>query len=221
MSNISTALTDRLTNTEETGLDTALHIPLLRLLLEGDPVTLEQLTEATGGTVDDVRCGLAAVPDTEYDDQGRILGQGLTLRPTAHRFTVAGEELYTWCALDTLIYPALLDRAARVESVSPVSGETIRASVDPAAGVTSVEPTTAVVSLVNPGQKASIRSSFCNQVHYFTSPEDARPWLEQNPDAEVVPVAEAHQIGAAISAGRLRRLRTDPATTGDDRHSCC
>ncbi|WP_460835423.1 organomercurial lyase MerB [Nocardioides hungaricus] len=220
MSNLSTELTDRLTNTEQTGLDAALHIPLLRLLLDGDPVTLEQLSVASGGTVEDVRRGLAAVPDTEYDDQGRIVGQGLTLRPTVHRFTVAGEELYTWCALDTLIYPALLERAARVESVSPVSGVAIRVSVDPA-GVTSVEPATAVVSLVNPGHEASIRSSFCNQVHYFTSPEDAMPWLEEHPDAEVVPVAQAYQIGAAISTGRLDRLSTDPAATGDDRHGCC
>jgi alkylmercury lyase len=108
-SNHSTNLTLRLANTEQTGLDAALHIPLLRLLLDGDPVTLEQLAEASGCTVDGVRRGLAAVPDTEYDDQGRIIGQGLTLRPTPHRFTVAGEELYTWCALDTLSTPPSLN----------------------------------------------------------------------------------------------------------------
>lgn len=220
MSNLSTDLTSRLANTEETGLDAALHIPLLRLLLDGDPVTLEQLAEASGGTVDDVRRGLAAAPDTEYDDQGRIIGQGLTLRPTPHRFTVAGEELYTWCALDTLIYPALLEHAAEVESVSPVSGETIRATVDPAAGVLTVEPATAVVSLVNVGQDPSIRTSFCNQVHYFASLEDAQPWLEQHPDGEVIPVADAYQIGAAISAGRLSRLQIDPSSAGDN-HGCC
>ena len=99
MSNLSTDLTDRLTRSEETGLDPGLLIPLLRLLVDGDLVTLDQLAAASGRPLDDVRRGLAAVPDTEYDDQGRIVGQGLTLRPTAHRFTVAGEELYTWCAL--------------------------------------------------------------------------------------------------------------------------
>lgn len=220
VSNLSSDLTVRLTNTEETGLDAALHIPLLRLLLAGDPVTLDQLAEASGGSIDDVRHSLAAVPDTEYDDQGRIIGQGLTLRPTPHRFIVAGEELYTWCALDTLIYPALLERAAQVESASPVSGEAIRATVDPAAGVTYVEPPTAVVSLVSPGQDSSIRTSFCNQVHYFTSIQDAQPWLEQHPDAEVVPVADAHRIGAAISTGRLNRLRATPSTTRDS-DGCC
>nr|WP_246308954.1 organomercurial lyase MerB [Kineosphaera limosa] len=162
---------------------------------------------------------MAAVPDTEYDDQGRIVGQGLTLRPTAHRFTVAGEELYTWCALDTLIFPALLERAATVVSTSPASGDTIRVTVDPTSGVTSLEPATAAVSLVNPDQISSIRSSFCNQVHYFTSPEDAAGWLAEHPEAEVVTVAEAFQLGAALTAGLLGRLRADHA--GAEARHCC
>ncbi|GAB3197473.1 hypothetical protein GCM10027062_09210 [Nocardioides hungaricus] len=58
-------------------------------------------------------------------------------------------------------------------------------------------------------------------MHYFTSPEDAKPWLEQHPDAEVVPVADASHIGAAITTGRLNRYRPDPATTSDDNRGCC
>ncbi|MEJ1088456.1 hypothetical protein WDU99_09025 [Microbacterium sp. Mu-80] len=92
MSELTTQLPERLNNTEETGLDAVLLIPLLRLIVEGGPVTVEQFAAAAGRPVDDVRTGLAAVPDTEYDDQGRIIGQGLTLRPTPHRFTVAGEH---------------------------------------------------------------------------------------------------------------------------------
>lgn len=217
MSNLSTDLTDRLTRSEETGLDPGLLIPLLRLLVDGDLVTLDQLAAASGRPLDDVRRGLAAVPDTEYDDQGRIVGQGLTLRPTAHRFTVAGEELYTWCALDTLIFPALLERAATVVSTSPASGDTIRVTVDPTSGVTSLEPATAAVSLVNPDQISSIRSSFCNQVHYFTSAEDAEPWLAQHPGARIVGVTQAHQLGAALTSHILAQQQAGPA---DARHGC-
>lgn len=205
MSDLNSELPERLTRTEETGLDAGLLIPLLRLLVDGDAVTVEQLAAAAGRSPDEVLRGLAAVPDTEYDDHGRIIGQGLTLRPTPHRFTVAGEELYTWCALDTLILPALLDRAARVKSVSPASGDTIQVTVHPTAGVTSVEPATSVVSLVNPEKITSIRSSFCNQVHYFTSPEDAAGWLTEHPDAELVPVAEAHKLGAVLTMNLQRQ----------------
>ena len=50
----------------------------------------------------------------------------------------------------------------------------------PARRLASLEPATAVVSLVNPEQISSIRSSLCNQVHYFTSAEDAAGWLAEH-----------------------------------------
>ena len=45
-----------------------------------------------------------------------FLGWELTLRPTPHGFNVDGKQLYTWCALDTLFFPAVIGRPARVES---------------------------------------------------------------------------------------------------------
>ena len=214
MTPLTTDLTDRLARSEET----ALLVPLLRLLVAGDPVTIEQLATATALTADEVRTRLAASPDTEYDDQGRIIGQGLTLRPTTHRFTVAGEELYTWCAFDTLIFPTLLDRPARVESISPASGDTIRVTVDPTAGVTSVEPATAVVSLVSPEAMHSIRSSFCNQVHYFASREDAAGWLTEHPMAQILTVADAFEVGSTLITEMLERPRTGADELSG---SCC
>ena len=46
MSDLSTQLPQRLTRPEENGLDAGLLIPLLRLLGDGDPVTVEQLPAA-------------------------------------------------------------------------------------------------------------------------------------------------------------------------------
>lgn len=163
---------DRLTIPEESGLDPTMLVPLLRLLAAGEPVTVEALAAAVGLPVDEVTRRLAAVPDTEYDEQGRIVGQGLTLRPTRHRFTVAGQELYTWCALDTLIFPTILDRPASIESESPVSGHPIRVSVGEN-GVTSVQPETAVVSLVNP--TTSPRSGPHSATRCTTSPARRTP----------------------------------------------
>ena len=40
MSELTTQLPERLNNTEETGLDAVLLIPLLRLIVEGGPVTV-------------------------------------------------------------------------------------------------------------------------------------------------------------------------------------
>jgi len=72
-------------------------------------------------------------------------------------------------------------------------------------GVTAVDPATAVVSLVNPEDLTSIRSSFCNQVHYFASPEDARPWLADHPGGEVLPVRDVHRLAVAVRGASYRR----------------
>lgn len=212
MPSLGQDLNERLVSPNETGLDPALLVPLLRLLAAGEPVTVTDLADAAGRSVDATRTGLAATPETEYDEEGRIVGQGLTLRPTRHRFTVDGEELYTWCALDTLIFPVVIDKAAAIESTSPTSGGTVRVTATPT-GVTAVEPATAVVSLVNPEDLSSIRSSFCNQVHYFTSAEDAQPWLDAHPGGEVLPVADAYLLAADLTTTMLDRVAAGTAAS--------
>ena len=202
-----TELTDRLAS-PDTGLEAALWVPLLRLLSRGDPVDIVDLTAATGRTVPEVRAALGAVPDTEYDGEGHIIGQGLTLRPTQHRFEVDGEQLYTWCALDTLIFPALLGASARVESACHATGVPVRLSVG-AGGVTGVQPATAVLSLINPEEMSSIRSAFCNQVLFFASAEAAQPWLDAAPGGSVVPIADAFRLGTAMAGALLHE--TPPA----------
>lgn len=83
-----------------------------------------------------------------------------------------------------------------------------------------VQPATAVVSLVNPGGTGPVRSSFCNQVHYFVSREDARAWLETHPGGEVLDIEAAHRAGAAIAASMLSNT-TAEAPVSDARHDCC
>ncbi|GAC1368479.1 MAG: organomercurial lyase MerB [Pseudarthrobacter sp.] len=212
-------LTDRLTS-PDTGIEPSLWLPLLHLLAQGEPVVIGDLVAVTGRTEPEIRAALAAVPDTEYDGDGRIIGQGLTLRPTPQRIELAGEQLYTWCAMDTLIFPALLGTTARISSTCYATGVPVRLNVG-ASGATGVEPATAVVSLVNPEDMSSVRSAFCNQVHFFASTEAARPWLDAHPGGSVVPVTEAHRTGTAMAGSLLDEiLPTQPAAPGKGAHRC-
>lgn len=205
----SDALADRLT--AATGDNTGWLWPvLLRRLATGYPVSLDDLAETAGRSRDEVRDGLAALPDTEYDEHGRVVGHGLTLRETPHRFTVAGRQLYTWCALDTLIFPTMLDQPAQVVSPTPGSGDPVRLQVHPTAGVTALDPTTAVVSVLVPDRSDRVRAAFCDQVHFFATPTAAQDWLIDHPGGTILPVAEAFELG--------HRLAQD--LTGDH-PSCC
>jgi alkylmercury lyase len=65
------------------------------LLARGAPVSVDDLVAATGRSLAEVQGVLGDLADLETDDQGTIVGYGLTLVPTAHRFEVAGRLLYT------------------------------------------------------------------------------------------------------------------------------
>lgn len=199
-SRVAAGLTQRLT----ASASPALYRPLLRLLAQGEPVSTAELARVANRSEPDVAQAVADWADTEYDDVGRIVGYGLTLRPTPHRFSVGGHQLYTWCALDTLIFPAVLGQTAQVESSCRATGSPVRVSVHPAAGITELEPATAVVSIVTLEEGcASVRSGFCDVVHFFADREAAAGWLDEHPGISVLPVGEACRLGRPLIAELL------------------
>ena len=80
--------------------EAALHVALLRELVQGRSVTLERLAASLNWTTDQVVQVLEQLPcgTVEYDGQGRLVGSGITLRETPHAFVVNDQPLYTWCA---------------------------------------------------------------------------------------------------------------------------
>ena len=172
---------------------------LLRLLARGKPVAPSEIAAATAVSLEEVRARLAAFPDAELDEDGNLVGMGLTLRPTQHRFQIDGRQLYTWCALDTLMYPLLLGGTANVESPCRATGEPVRVEVGPE-GIRRVEPVTAVVSIVVPKDSTSnLRGSFCSEVHFFRSEEVAHEWLSSHPGALILSVRDAFELGRMLN----------------------
>jgi alkylmercury lyase len=173
----------------------------VRLLVHGAPVTVAELAAAAGIEVDDLRDAPAG-QDIEYDEQHRIIGWGLTLNPTPHSYTVDGQRLYTWCAADTLLFPAILGGPAQIESHCPTTDTIIRLTVDAHAGVSDLSPTTAVISI--PGCEemdiTCVRATTCNPGRFFVTAEAADDWLAQHPGGAVLPVADAYaQLQPIIS----------------------
>jgi alkylmercury lyase len=170
----------------------------LRLLSEGEPVPLEQLAAAAGWSVEDVEAALGAQTSTERDDQGRLVGLALTLRPTTHRFTVEGRALFAWCASDTLMLPVVLGRLALVESTCPQTGQRIRIELTPDR-VERVDPPDAVMSAVRPpGQLADVRSATCAHGHFFSSLAATAAWTDAHPDGHIYPVEEAFRLDREV-----------------------
>jgi hypothetical protein len=165
----------------------------VRLLARGAPVALAEIADEAGVEVTDL-IDAPAGHDIEYDDEHRIVGWGLTLIPTPHAFVVDGQCLYTWCAADTLLFPAIIGRPAQIESLCPTTDTVIRVTVDPQSGVTNLSPVTAVISIPNAVEldSARVRASCCAPGRFFATAEAAADWLVEHPTGTVLPVADAY-----------------------------
>lgn len=176
-----------------------LHPPILRILADGRPATVDELAAVTSRPAEQITEMLRRVHPIELDSDGSVLGLGLTLLPTAHRVEFPGRQrlLYAWCAPDALILPAVIGESAHVTSPCQATQQPITVELSSDAA-TSVDPPTAVVSFVLSPDRADLRGTGCDHQNLFWSAEAAATWLAGHPDSEVIPVAQA--FGLLIEA---------------------
>ena len=181
-------------------------LPLWRLLAEGSPVRLSRLARASHRSLDELQAVLPSL-DVRLDQEGNILASGLSLVPTAHQFHLGEQTLYTWCALDTLLLPPLLGRAARVISTCPVTGKEIHLTVTPEATL-DLSPADAVISVHLPGEETNlchVQEDICDDGLFFVSRDVAAAWPRLHPQAVLLTVEEAAQLGREL-ASTIRSL---------------
>lgn len=181
-----------------------LLVALLRELVKGHPVQRDAFAATLGWSAERLTALLEQEPCTEYDDDGNVIGYGVTLRETAHAFEVDGQRLYTWCALDALMFPVMIGKTARVFSRCPATGLSVSLTVTPE-GVRDVEPTSSVVSLPLLEAAQNIRSSFCCHVNFYASVSAAPRSMHQG--MELVCVEDAFRLGRLIADARTRPTR--------------
>ncbi len=195
---------------------------LLRLLSEGVPVSAERYAAEVNVPVEQIQEGFkqAQVSGAEFDEDGNLIGNALTLKPTRHHFKVDGKQLYAWCSLDTLFLPGLIGKTAQVESTDPITGETISLTIS-SEGVSNLTPATAVSSIIVPGMTSNCEScvphqtgpesAVCSQMHYFASGASAERWLQDHPDVAVLTVQEAFELAKVVWLEPRKRARENLA----------
>jgi alkylmercury lyase len=167
----------------------------------------------------EVEGALARWPNVDRDAQGRVVAfSGLSLAHTAHRFKIAGRELYAWCAWDTLFLPGLLGLPADVQSHCPVTGAEVRLTVTPE-GVRAAEPPTLWLSFPQPpsASAADITGTFCCHVHFLASHEAASGWSRDHAGAVVLTLEAAYELGGL--ATRTLRACREATNTGNGRRA--
>lgn len=186
-----------------------LLLQVLRALARGRPVTgaeIDAIAADLGWTPEAAQAFLR--PLTERDAGDAIIGvlPGLSLGEHPHSFWVNGRRMSTWCAEDTLLLPALLGQTATIESTSPLSREPVRLMVAPD-GVRSVNPPGAVVSIpiVDPGDTTlesveAIWTTFCRQIHFFASRQEAARWAAGRDDMAILTPDEGYRLGRRLTS---------------------
>ncbi len=100
----------------------------------GQPVWLMHLATRLQMSQEKLAAHLARISDTEFDQQGNIIGWGITLLPTRHQFRLKKFPLFTWCAFDTVLFPPLLHVEAHVQSRCAATGQPITFAATRSAG---------------------------------------------------------------------------------------
>ncbi len=189
-------------------------VGLYRLLAEGKPVSPDRVAQHLGLSAALIREVINSWPAVYFDDEKNVVGfWGLALGEMPHRFKVAGRQLYTWCAWDSLFIPELLGKKAEVESTCPISGEIISLTVGPT-GVENFSPDGAVVSFLSPTTSfdMNIIASFCHYILFFSSEETGKKWIADHEDTSLLGVEDAYEIGRLFNRkafGAALKERTD------------
>jgi alkylmercury lyase len=183
-------------------------LPLMRLLANGEPISRAQLATVLQRPVAEVTEALRQFEDLVTDSGGRVVSAGISLQPTPYHFEVNGHRLFTWCALDTLIFPAWLEQTAQVSSVCPVTGTAIHLRVSPDR-VEQLDPASSVISLrIQDGLATcgTIRDAFCAYSQFFASREAASAWQAQHPDGHVLSIEDASRLAQTLVRLTMQQL---------------
>jgi len=176
---------------------------VLQSIAEGNPVSAEDFATNLGFSLKETQILMrrSRSSGADFDDGGRMIGNALTLKPTAHRLEVDGQTLYAWCALDTLFLPGLIGKTGEVYSTSAATGEPIRLTVAPT-GIQQFDPASTVLSVVVPGisqacdpdQRGGADGAACSSMHFFASRKEAEEYLRADTDISILTVEEASEL---------------------------
>jgi alkylmercury lyase len=168
-------------------------LTLLRILAEGQPVSVDVLGARTGQSPREASALLDRLPGVYRDEQGRVVGfWGLTVaHMPPHRYRLGDRGLFTWCAWDPFLLTPLLDGHATVASEDAHTGEAVGFRIDDHS-VTELSHPGLTLSFTLPGEWADdVIATFCHLIHFFTSDQSARAWTATHPGTFVLPLEDA------------------------------
>ncbi|SHM89016.1 organomercurial lyase [Flavobacterium chilense] len=165
-------------------------------LLKGNPIAKNKFYELVNFNIEKANAILNVLGEFNKNDEITAFS-GLSLTPTSHKFIVGNKTLYTWCALDAILFTEWLDVSSKIISQDPIDNSLIELNID-CDHLISSNPYPIFISWVEKTDSCNLRGSFCNHVSFFSSEATAKRWLKNNPNGKILTLDdlfESNKIG--------------------------
>ena len=191
-------------------LDLRVTFKTIQALAKGNPISPAQLANIWDMPLEQVQAILKQAEENgrvEINSQGELVGAVLSLNPTQHQILMDNQHLYAWCAYDAMYAPGVVGKPAQIVSKDPVTDRTIQVSITPD-GVETIQPESAVVSVVDPGgdMSAGPESTRCTHMLFFESREAAEQWKQGRTGVSILTVEEVVELAKEFQIEPARRL---------------
>jgi len=187
-----------------------LQVIALQLLSKGEPVSPDSLAEAWDMPLEQVHAifeQAGALGTLQLDDSGNMVGSAISLVPSNHKFQVRGKSLYAWCAYDAIYVPGVIGAIAVIDSIDPLSNESIQIKVSPE-GVVESKPNGIFATVVGmeADTRGGVESSRCSQMQFFVSEENAKKWSVDYPDVSIMTVDQLFDLAREFQIEPARQM---------------
>lgn len=168
--------------------DTPFIVNVQKELLNGKPLPKERYYKLLNVTKEKADSILELLGELDENDDITAFS-GLSITPTKHKFIVKNKTLYTWCALDTILFTKRLDVSSHVISYDPIDKTVIELKIE-GGRLRWSNSHSIYVSWVENIDTCNIKGSFCDHVFFFSGKKSANQWLDSNPDGNVISIDE-------------------------------
>tara|TARA_R110002050_G_scaffold22829_8_gene62095 strand:- start:9953 stop:10552 length:600 start_codon:yes stop_codon:yes gene_type:complete len=176
--------------------DIGFIINIQKELIKGNPIPIVKYYALVGLHIEKANDVLEILGESNENNQITAFS-GLSLTPTHHKFIVQNKTLYTWCALDAILFTEWLDVSSQIISLDPIDNSIIELNIE-CDHLVSSNPYPIFISWVEKMDSCNIRGSFCNHVSFFASEQTAKQWLSKNPSGKILTLEdlfESNKIG--------------------------
>ncbi|WP_445955076.1 organomercurial lyase [Yeosuana sp.] len=176
--------------------DIGFIINIQKELIKGNPIPIVKYYALVGLHIEKANDVLEILGESNENNQITAFS-GLSLTPTHHKFIVQNKTLYTWCALDAILFTEWLDVSSQIISLDPIDNSIIELNIE-CDHLVSSNPYPIFISWIEKMDSCNIRGSFCNHVSFFASEQTAKQWLSKNPSGKILTLEdlfESNKIG--------------------------